>query len=84
MEDRNWLKEELTKAYKAVRLGKTKKSEVMEFDKVAATEIAAITSEIHGRRYTTRPSTAFIVNKTRPAGNIRGGVSRPGCAPLFV
>ena len=62
-EHKYWLKEELTRAYKTARLGKTKKSEVMEFDKVSATEIAALASEIHGRRYTPRPSTAFIVNK---------------------
>jgi len=29
-EHKDWLKEELTKAYKAARLGKTKKSEVMD------------------------------------------------------
>ena len=64
MEDKQgWLKEELSRAYRSARLGKTKKPEVMEFDKVAELEIAALAREIHGRCYVPLPSTAFIVNK---------------------
>ena len=59
----DWLTKELTKAYKAARAGKTSKSEVTAFDKVAKAELAALAHEIHTRSYTPRPSTAFIVNK---------------------
>ncbi len=64
MEDKQgWLKEELAKAYRSARLGKTKRPEVMEFDKVAELEIAALAREIHDKRYVPLPSTAFIVNQ---------------------
>ena len=48
MEDKQgWLKEELAKAYSSARPGKTKKPEVLEFDKVAESEIADLAREIH-------------------------------------
>ena len=59
----DWLLGELNKAYRRARLGKTKTPQVVEFDKVAKVELAALAREIHGRTYTPRPSTAFIVNK---------------------
>ncbi len=58
-----WLAKELKKAYKAARAGKISKPEVIAFDKIAKSEIAALAQEIHTRSYTPRPSTAFIVNK---------------------
>jgi hypothetical protein len=58
-----WLSKELDKAYRRARLGKTKTPQVVEFDKVAKTELDALAQEIHGRTYAPRPSTAFIVNK---------------------
>ena len=58
-----WLKKELKKAYRAARLGKTKKPEVVEFDKVAKKEINALAYEIYTHKYSPRPSKAFIVNK---------------------
>ncbi|HMQ95775.1 MAG TPA: RNA-directed DNA polymerase [Candidatus Saccharibacteria bacterium] len=59
----DWLLGELNKAYRRARLGKTKTPQVVEFDKVAKVELAALAREIHGRTYTPRPSTAFIVNR---------------------
>lgn len=58
-----WLHRELKKAYYAARINKTKKPQVVEFDKIAAKEITALTLEIYNKTYTPRPSTAFIVNK---------------------
>ena len=58
-----WLEQELTTAYKRARLGKTKKPQVVEFDKVAKAEISALAREIYAHTYIPRPSTAFIVNK---------------------
>lgn len=58
-----WLTKELKKAYLDARRGKTKKPEVIGFDKVAELEIAALAHEIHARSYTPLPSTAFIVNR---------------------
>ncbi len=59
----DWLAKELKKAYRAARIGKTKRPEVEKFDKIAEIEIAALAREIHLRTYAPRPSTAFIVNK---------------------
>lgn len=58
-----WLRSELTKAYKMARVGKTKKPEVVEFDKIAKTEIIALAREIYSKTYVPRASTTFIVNK---------------------
>ena len=58
-----WLSKELGKAYVDARRGKTKKPEVIVFDKVAESELAALAHEIHTRTYAPLPSTAFIVNK---------------------
>ena len=58
-----WLANELEKAYKAARRGKTKTPQVMEFDAVAKTELTALVREIYTHTYTPRPSAAFIVNK---------------------
>ena len=57
-----WLLKELKKAYLNARRGKTKKPEVIAFDKVVESEIAALAREIHARTYAPLPSTAFIVN----------------------
>lgn len=59
----DWLLKELGSAYRRARLGKTATPQVVAFDKVAKTELAALAREIHQRTYTPRPSTAFIVNK---------------------
>ena len=59
----DWLLGELNKAYRRARLGKTKTPQVVDFDKVAKTELLALAKEIHSRTYAPRPSTAFIVNK---------------------
>ncbi|MBC9954740.1 hypothetical protein ICM05_08795 [Leucobacter sp. cx-42] len=90
MEDKQgWLKEELAKAYRSARLGKTKKPEVMEFDKIAAAEMSALASEIHGRRYTPRPSTAGVKERVRStafAGLTTISAQRGGTAagrPMF-
>ena len=58
-----WLKEELTVAYVKARAGKTKKPQVVAFDKVAKAEICSLANEIYTRTYLPRPSTAFIINK---------------------
>ena len=59
----DWLLGELNKAYRRARLGKTKTPQVVDFDKVAKTELLALAKEIHSRTYAPRPSTAFIVNR---------------------
>lgn len=59
----DWLVKELEKAYIAARRGKSKMPQVIEFGKNAKDELSALAREIHGRNYTPRPSTAFIVNK---------------------
>ena len=58
-----WLTKELKKAHLDARRGKTKKPEVIAFDKITGLEIAALAREIHARSYTPLPSTAFIVNR---------------------
>ena len=58
-----WLEDELFKAYKAARLGKTSKPQVAEFDKAPKQELRALAHEIYTHSYVPRPSTAFIVNK---------------------
>ncbi|MDQ5912837.1 MAG: Reverse transcriptase protein [Patescibacteria group bacterium] len=58
-----WLEKELKKAYHVARAGKTSKPGVIEFDKIAKSEIATLAEEMYTRTYTPRPSTAFIVNQ---------------------
>ena len=58
-----WLHTELEKAYKAARLGKASKPQVIEFDKIAKTELRVLARELYDKTYIPRPSTAFIVNK---------------------
>ncbi len=60
---KKWLREELYKAYRTARRGKTSKPQVVEFDRVHESEIDALTREIYTHTYTPLPSTAFIVNR---------------------
>ena len=59
----NWLNNELKIAYIAAKKGKSSKSEVEEFEKIAKTELEKLVTEIYSRTYQPSPSTAFIVNK---------------------
>ncbi len=58
-----WLRKELEFAYKKARRGKTGKPQVEEFDKNLKKELDSLAQEIYSRKYTPRPSSAFIVNK---------------------
>jgi RNA-directed DNA polymerase len=58
-----WLTKELSRAYDLAKLGKTNKTEVVAFSKIAKQEMVNLAHEIHNRTYSPRPSTAFIVNK---------------------
>ena len=61
--DVQWLRNELQKVYATARRGKTNKTQVVEFDKIAIKELGSLAWEIYKREYTPRPSSAFIVNK---------------------
>lgn len=64
MDDRKkWLRDELQKAYSTARKGKTAKAQVVEFDKIASSELDLLAHQIHTRQYVPEPSTAFIINK---------------------
>jgi hypothetical protein len=60
-----WLAKELKKAYKAARAGKISKPEVIAFDKIAKSEIAALAQEIHTRSYTTSPINSVYCKQAR-------------------
>ena len=81
-ERKDWLFGELNKAYHRARLGKTKTPQVVEFDKVAKTELAVLARGIHARSYAPRPSTASDAPRmiqasvnTTPTRNTGGAVA---------
>lgn len=62
LERLGWLRQELTRAYEAAKLGKTKRQDVIKFNEHLCRNLDQLTSDIHFRKYNPRPSTAFIIH----------------------